>query len=153
MSKQIEMTTAQQPPQKILRQNVALFGNPIPMTTTFSFATVVSKNPINTVNTTVSRDIIENRIPEKLNSTWTPFNTSMAIAKDRENSFITWLKQIVQKATHMVPSGFYYTGRGDVVQCFFCGLMLKHWARTDNAFDEHKKHSPECKFQVMIHRT
>ena len=163
-SDQIEMTTAEGPAQNIFRQNFNFFGKPVPMKTTFSFSTGLPKITPPKSNTETSnsgsstvgkidnmRDVTSTDVAH-VNTTWTPFNTSMAMSKDRENSFISWPRQIVQKPSEFVPSGFYYTGRGDVVQCFFCGLYLKHWSRTDRVDFEHRKYSPECKFQVMLHR-
>ena len=49
----------------------------------------------------------------------------MALATEREKSFITWPRQISQRASDFVPSGFYYTGRGDSVQCFLLWNLLE----------------------------
>lgn len=146
MADQIEMSTAETPAANIFRQNFNFFGKSVPMKT-FSFNTDESKNTMNG-----TRDVLEIKVPVEVNKTWTPFNIRMAIPKDRENTFISWPRQIVQKASDFVPSGFYYTGRGDVVQCFFCGISLKHWSRTDRVEVEHRKHSPECKFHLMHRR-
>ena len=163
-SDQIEMTTAEGSAQNIFCQNFNFFGKPVPMKTTFSFNTGPPKitppksntETCNSGSSTVGkidnmRDVTSTDVAH-VNTTWTPFNTSMAMSKDRENSFISWPRQIVQKPSEFVPSGFYYTGRGDVVQCFFCGLYLKHWSCTDRVDFEHRKYSPECKFQVMLRR-
>ena len=69
---------------------------------------------------------------------------------NRGETFITWPKQIAQKPAEMVASGFYYTGRGDVVQCFNCGIFLKHWTPADVAESEHAKHAPQCKYIKMF---
>ena len=49
----------------------------------------------------------------------------------------------------MVRSGFYHSGRGDVVTCFFCGITLKEWDSVDNIDFEHKKFSPQHKYLMM----
>ena len=46
----------------------------------------------------------------------------------------------------MIASGFYYTGCGDRITCFHCGITLCNWKHADNVDMEHKKHSPECKY-------
>ena len=74
----------------------------------------------------------------------------MANSTDRSHTFITWPKQMSQKRHEMVTSGFYYTGRGDVVQCFHCGLALKHWDSTDCVDAEHRKYAADCKFLLMV---
>ena len=124
MDNQIEMSSEEKPP-------VNVFGSPLIMKSTFSFScqqTATSKSP---------------------NSSWMPFNMAMAKYSQRFKSFEYWPKQIVQKANQMLPSGFYYTGRGDVVTCFFCGITLKNWGCTDDVDSEHKRHSPDCKFMLM----
>ena len=49
----------------------------------------------------------------------------------------------------MIASGFYYTGCGDKVTCFHCGITLRNWESLDDVDGEHKKHSPECKYLFM----
>ena len=38
----------------------------------------------------------------------------------------------------MIESGFYYTGCGDCVTCFHCGITLRNWEHADNVDMEHK---------------
>ena len=147
MADQIEMTTAKRPRQSFFHSSFHVFGKtPVATPKTFSF----NVGPPNLDQKSKGEDVTKNQINEEQNKAWIPHNTLMALAADRENSFITWPRQIAQKASDFVPSGFYYTGRGDVVQCFFCGIALKHWSRNDSVNLEHRKHSPECKFQLMI---
>ena len=94
MSYQIEISTA----DKSVHNTVNFLGKPVMVQSTFTF------NPAAKVTV----------VP---NSTWTPHNTLMASAADRMTTFNSWPKQMVQKPEEMVSSGFYYTGRGDVVQC------------------------------------
>ena len=133
MSDQIEMSTAEKSGQNMIHQTVNFLGKPVMVQSTFTF------NPAAKVNVV-------------LNCTWTPYNTSMANAADRMVTFNSWPKQMVQKPEEMVSSGFYYTGHGDVVQCFHCGISLKYWSRTDRSNMEHRKHSPQCKFLIIAHR-
>ena len=147
MANQIEMTTAEGSRQNLFHNCFDVFGKTrVETKKTFSF----NIGPPKVDKKSEGEDVTNNRLDEKQNKNWIPHNTSMAMATDRENSFITWPRQIAQKASDFVPSGFYYTGRGDVVQCFFCGIALKHWSRNDSVNLEHRKHSPECKFQLMI---
>ena len=98
---QIEMTTAEGPAQNIFRQNFNIFGKPVPLKTTFSFNTdqakltpannmknIPTKSSTSTVtisitNSATMKDVTSRDVPE-VNKTWTPFNTAMAISKDRE---------------------------------------------------------------------
>ena len=87
------------------------------------------------------------------NSSWTPFNLTMAPINKSVNSFENkWPKQLTQQPNQMVASGFYYTGCGDTVTCFHCGITLRNWEHTDDVDMEHKKHSPDCKFLLMCHQ-
>ena len=126
------MSTAQKSGQNMIHQTVNFLEKPVMVQSTFTF------NPAAKVNV----------VP---NCTWTLYNTSMANAADRMVTFNSWPKQMVQKPEEMVSSGFYYTGRGDVVQCFHCGISLKYWSRTDRSNMEHRKHSPQCKFLIIAH--
>ena len=56
---------------------------------------------------------------------WSPFSTLMAGYERRLHSFKRWPKQMAQHPIDMVRSGIYYSGSGDVVTCFFCGITLK----------------------------
>ena len=56
--------------------------------------------------------------------------------------------QLNQRPLQMIASGFYYTGCGDCVTCFHCGITLCNWEHVDDVDMEHK-HSPECKYLLM----
>ena len=142
MAHQIEMSTAEAPAVNVFRQNVNFFGKSIPLKTTFTFGTAQQNSSSDNSN-------VGKRNPE-VNTTWTPYNEHMASPVNRGETFITWSKQIAQKPAEMVASGFYYTGRGDVVQCFYCGIFLKHWTPADVAESEHAKHAPQCKYVKMF---
>ena len=158
MAHQIEMSTADAPAQNVFHQTINLFGRPIPSKTTFSFGNAAKQNgnpPAPTPATATSQKETVNAdnnfcLPVQVNTTWTPFNVDMANSTDRSHTFITWPKQMSQKRHEMVTPGFYYTGRGDVVQCFHCGLALKHWDSTDCVDAEHRKYAADCKFLLMV---
>ena len=65
MADQLEMSTG----QNVFRQTVNFFGKPIPLKTSFSF------NPVQQINTGNSKTVT-------VNSTWTPYNTSMVNPTD-----------------------------------------------------------------------
>ena len=84
------------------------------------------------------------------NSSWTPFNLMMAPIQKQAITFENkWPNQLKQRPLQMIESGFYYTGCGDRVTCFHCGITLRNWEHADNVDMEHKKHSPECKYLLM----
>jgi hypothetical protein len=47
---------------------------------------------------------------------------------------------------HLPPEGFYFTNRGDVVRCAFCGMEVGQWEEGDDAFKDHLRWSPSCGF-------
>ena len=87
--------------------------------------------------------------PTFSNEEWNPCNTFMVRYHRRLDTFKAWPRQLVQQPQQLARSGFYYSGRGDLVTCFFCGIPLKNWERVDNVDFEHKKHSPNCKYLLM----
>lgn len=44
----------------------------------------------------------------------------------------------------LAKTGFYYTGKEDIVQCVFCQVELSKWTLEDNEVFEHMKWSPNC---------
>ena len=149
MADQIEMSTAEVPAQNTFRQTFHVFAKAVlaPRKNTFSFADIKNNSNLPTQQSANGNF----RLPG-VNTTWIPFDENMAKSTDRAATFITWPKQMIQKPEEMVSSGFYYTGCGDVVQCFYCGISLKHWCRTDSVHVEQSKHSPSCKFILMTHQ-
>ena len=46
----------------------------------------------------------------------------------------------------LTAAGFYFTNRGDVVRCTFCGMEVGYWKEGNNAFADHQRWSPSCGF-------
>ncbi|KAF4529922.1 hypothetical protein B566_EDAN018169, partial [Ephemera danica] len=61
-----------------------------------------------------------------------------------------WPMSISQRPEELVESGFYYTGRGDRVICFYCGGGLKDWGVGDGAWVEHAVWFPNCQYLLLI---
>ena len=78
MADQIEMNTAESPVQNIFRQNVNSFGKPVPIKTTFTFNT----SHQTTKTSTEKNNTTEKRNPVEVNTSWTPYNVSMANCTD-----------------------------------------------------------------------
>ena len=126
MADQIEMSSVENPKRNAFGPMPNFLGRP-----TFSFKTAseIGKTP---------------------NSSWTPFNLEMVRYKSRADTFLNkWPVQMSQRPHQMATSGFYYNGYGDTVTCFFCGISIRCWERTDGVDAEHKKHSPDCKYLLM----
>ena len=48
--------------------------------------------------------------------------------------------------TKLASAGFYYSGIGDEVTCYSCGLKYRNWSRKDSPMEIHKQLSPNCPF-------
>lgn len=74
-----------------------------------------------------------------------PRNVRMGNVSNRLKSFKKWPKNDTS-IQDFVNSGFYYTGHGDVVTCFYCSITIKNWSTLDNVFEKHADKSPSCLF-------
>ena len=70
--------------------------------------------------------------------------------ENRLKTFDNWPTQILPNKYALAKNGFIYTGVGDKVKCFKCGIELKDWERTDEPRIEHCKWSPACDYLKMI---
>ena len=78
---------------------------------------------------------------------------SFATISARLKSFKSWPKSLPQKPKSLAEAGFYYTGVGDRVCCFYCGLGLKDWQENDTPWKEHVVWNTECNFTLMVKGT
>ena len=83
--------------------------------------------------------------------TYHPQNESFRTREHRLLSFRDWSIQMNPSKEDLADSGFFYLQTCDRVKCFYCGIVLRNWQRSDSAGDEHRKHSPECLF-AFIHK-
>ncbi|KAG8130959.1 hypothetical protein E2320_017555 [Naja naja] len=70
------------------------------------------------------------------------------IYKDEEirlESFKTWPQDAHADPAILAKVGFFYTGKNDTVQCFYCNGCLQNWKETDDPWEEHVKFFPDCK--------
>ncbi|XP_050413934.1 baculoviral IAP repeat-containing protein 3 [Patella vulgata] len=67
---------------------------------------------------------------------------------NREHSFAGKESMFLPSTSSLAlaKAGFYYTGPGDMVRCFSCGIKLKKWERYDIPVGEHYKWSHDCLF-------
>ncbi|KAE9528484.1 hypothetical protein AGLY_012055 [Aphis glycines] len=49
----------------------------------------------------------------------------------------------------LAECGFAYTGTGDSVRCFYCGLLLLEWEEDDEAWQQHAMHNPKCVYVLL----
>lgn len=73
--------------------------------------------------------------------------------KNRLISFKKWPSQSGQSAITMSEAGFFYSEIRDITICFFCGLALCDWIRSDNPWDEHIAWAETCLFLTINKNT
>lgn len=61
-------------------------------------------------------------------------------------SYEDWPRASSQKPSDLAEAGFFYSGIGDCVTCFSCGVGLKDWEVSDVAWEEHVRFNSECCF-------
>ncbi|XP_050057852.1 death-associated inhibitor of apoptosis 1-like isoform X2 [Aphis gossypii] len=49
----------------------------------------------------------------------------------------------------LAESGFIYSGKKDIVECFCCGIILHRWEKEDNPWIEHSRWNPKCVFVLL----
>ncbi|KAE9524514.1 hypothetical protein AGLY_015102 [Aphis glycines] len=49
----------------------------------------------------------------------------------------------------LTESGFIYSRKKDIVECFCCGLILHHWEKEDNPWIEHSRWNPKCVYVLL----
>jgi len=76
----------------------------------------------------------------------TPFTTM----ESRLNTFKHWPKYMTPRPEQLAAAGFYYQGPSDRVTCHHCKLTLLNWKPTDDPKEEHKRHSPYCRFIHLL---
>lgn len=64
----------------------------------------------------------------------------------RLRTFVDWPANAAVDSARIAKAGFYFTGRGQEVQCFLCGAKVEEWNYGDQAMVRHRQVSPECPF-------
>ncbi|WAR06853.1 PIAP-like protein, partial [Mya arenaria] len=71
------------------------------------------------------------------------------VEKDaRLRSFSTWSMRQPDSST-LAKTGFFFTGKYDLVRCFQCGIGLKDFSSTDDPLKEHVQHSEKCAYLLQ----
>ena len=83
---------------------------------------------------------------------FTRYVAGMCSEYARRLTFITWPHYSYKwaKPDSMAKAGFYHTKGAhngkDGVQCFKCRINLVKWEASDEPWNEHEQHSPNCLF-------
>ncbi|XP_030319002.1 baculoviral IAP repeat-containing protein 7 [Calypte anna] len=67
----------------------------------------------------------------------------------RLSTFQNWPQSTDLHPEQLARAGFFYTGQGDVVRCFYCDGGVRNWAFGDDPWREHAKWYPECEFLLQ----
>ncbi len=84
---------------------------------------------------------------------WEPKFPQFTRCRQRLDTYTNWPEFFHVKPNQLAGAGYFYTGIGDHVQCFYCGIIIKSWRSTDNPFEEHIKFSKECGFLEVYQPT
>uniref|UniRef100_A0A8C2STE2 RING-type E3 ubiquitin transferase n=1 Tax=Coturnix japonica TaxID=93934 RepID=A0A8C2STE2_COTJA len=75
-----------------------------------------------------------------------PEYPEMASEEMRLSTFQNWPQYTEIRPEELARAGFFYTGQGDVVRCFYCDAGMRNWAFGDDPWREHAKWYPRCEF-------
>lgn len=78
-----------------------------------------------------------------------PAHTEYTTFLSRLKTFNSFPISSCQNKYSLSQAGFKYSGTSDIVECFFCGLVLHKWNKDDIPFVEHAKWNPKCIFVLL----
>ncbi|KAM4610822.1 baculoviral IAP repeat-containing protein 7 [Polymixia lowei] len=67
----------------------------------------------------------------------------------RLTTFHNWPTGASVQPDVLARAGFFYTGHGDNVKCFYCDGGLRNWEPGDDPWQEHAKWFPRCEFLLQ----
>uniref|UniRef100_A0A3B5LIP3 RING-type E3 ubiquitin transferase n=1 Tax=Xiphophorus couchianus TaxID=32473 RepID=A0A3B5LIP3_9TELE len=73
----------------------------------------------------------------------------METEDSRLTTFHNWPTEASVQPDVLAQAGFFYTGHGDNVKCFFCDGGLRNWEPGDDPWQEHAKWFPRCEFLIQ----
>ncbi|EFN86679.1 death-associated inhibitor of apoptosis 1 [Harpegnathos saltator] len=68
----------------------------------------------------------------------------------RLRTFDHWPASFKQHPDRLSLAGFYYTGKGDQVLCFHCGVGVKNWEPSDEPWEQHAIWFPNCNYLLKV---
>ncbi|XP_019724066.1 baculoviral IAP repeat-containing protein 7 [Hippocampus comes] len=73
----------------------------------------------------------------------------MEAEDSRLTTFHNWPTEATVQPDVLARAGFFYTGHGDNVKCFYCDGGLRNWEPGDDPWQEHAKWFPRCEFLIQ----
>lgn len=68
----------------------------------------------------------------------------------RLQSFVSWPEQGNPPVDDLVRAGFFYSGTGSAVTCFYCNGSLQNWGSNDNPVVEHVRWFGQCPYARQL---
>ncbi|XP_010147747.1 PREDICTED: baculoviral IAP repeat-containing protein 7 [Eurypyga helias] len=75
-----------------------------------------------------------------------PEYPEMVTEEMRLTTFQNWPQYTDMHPEQLARAGFFYTGQGDTVRCFYCDGGVRNWSFGDDPWREHAKWYPGCEF-------
>ncbi|NXK55194.1 BIR7B protein, partial [Chauna torquata] len=75
-----------------------------------------------------------------------PEYPEMVTEEMRLSTFQNWPRYTEMRPEQLARAGFFYTGQGDAVRCFYCDGGMSNWVFGDDPWREHAKWYPRCEF-------
>ncbi|XP_013795608.2 baculoviral IAP repeat-containing protein 7 isoform X3 [Apteryx mantelli] len=75
-----------------------------------------------------------------------PEYPEMGTEEMRLSTFQSWPQYTEAHPEQLARAGFFYTGQGDMVRCFYCDGSVRNWEFGDDPWREHAKWYPRCEF-------
>ncbi|KAL4655338.1 baculoviral IAP repeat-containing protein 7-B-like [Arapaima gigas] len=73
----------------------------------------------------------------------------MGAEEARITTFHNWPTGSSVQPDVLARAGFFYSGHGDNVKCFYCDGSLRNWEPGDDPWQEHAKWFPRCEFLLQ----
>eukprot|EP00066_Takifugu_rubripes_P011538 XP_011600804.1 PREDICTED: baculoviral IAP repeat-containing protein 7-like [Takifugu rubripes] len=73
----------------------------------------------------------------------------MEAEDSRLTTFHNWPTEASVQPDVLARAGFFYTGHGDNVKCYYCDGGLRNWEPGDDPWQEHAKWFPRCEFLIQ----
>ncbi|XP_019365661.1 PREDICTED: baculoviral IAP repeat-containing protein 7 isoform X1 [Gavialis gangeticus] len=78
-----------------------------------------------------------------------PEYPEMRMEEMRLATFHNWPPYNEMYPEQLAHAGFFYTGHGDTVKCFYCDGTMRDWMLGDDPWREHAKWFPRCEFLLQ----
>ncbi|XP_063603318.1 baculoviral IAP repeat-containing protein 2-like [Penaeus indicus] len=75
-----------------------------------------------------------------------PEHENLATPRSRKYTYGDWPLGDIMRPKRLIAAGFFYSGYGDHVICFHCGVGIRNWEKGDDPWTQHAMWNPECRY-------